>query len=441
MFIESGVTSTWKWEDFQRIMKNDDRFNIIKTIGQKKQIYLEHIQNLKKKDREDGKHRKQAARENFLKMLESSGILKAESKYYKTAHFFHGDPRWRILEEREREELFQDFLDDLERKEKDKAKQLRKSQMAGLRKALEDNHDIDHRTKWSQMQKMMAENQFYKALHKVDQLAVFSDFVMDFEKNSYESKKLDEKIKARKNRENFRKFLNGLAKAGQLSPVSHWKEVYEKIEQDPSYQSLVGQVGSTPKEIFDDVINELKSKFKDHKEVLMIGLANFEFTEISKYEDIVPVCKDILDGIPQESRPVVFQIIFEEQRALIKNRDRKIKKHAKAFQEFLRSNPVVASSKSFEEIQNEILFKKKLFKRLSQESMSQAFESYLKEVNQEEKESDIESGEIESSSGKRKKAKREKKEKKHKKHKKHKSHDKSHKKKHKHRSRSPVTSI
>jgi pre-mRNA-processing factor 40 len=438
MFTESGVTSTWKWEDFQRIMKYDDRFNIIKTIGQKKQIFLEHLQSLRKKDREDGKQRKQTARENFLKMLESSGILRAESKYYKTAHFFHGDPRWRILEEREREELFQDFLDELERKEKEKAKQTRNSQMAGLRKALEDNHDIDHRTKWLNVQKMMADNQFYKALHKIDQLSVFSDFVVDFERNSYESKKLDEKIKARKNRENFRKFLNFMVKNGSIGPLTHWREVYHLIQLDPSYQSLVGQAGSTPKEIFDDVIADAKSKFKDFKEVLMIGLANFEFSESTKYEDIYPICKDILEGIPEDARQTVFQIVYDEQRLLIKNSERKVKKHQKAFKDFLKSNPVVAESKTFEEIRQEITFKAKLFKRLSEDYMVAAFENYLKEMSLEDKRSDIEPGEIDSG----KKEKKSKKDKKHKKkHKKHRSHEKSHKKKHKRSSRSPVTFI
>lgn len=93
MFQEAGVTSTWKWEDFHRITRDDKRFNILKNIAPKKQIFQEHIQILKRKDREDAKQKKQVARENFMKMLDSSGILRADSKYYKTSHFFQGDPR------------------------------------------------------------------------------------------------------------------------------------------------------------------------------------------------------------------------------------------------------------------------------------------------------------------------------------------------------------
>lgn len=442
MFQEAGVSATWKWEDFQRIMKYDDRFNIIKAVGQKKQIFLEHLQNLKKKDREDGKHRKQAARENFLKMLESSGILKSDSKYYKTSHYFQGDPRWRILEEREREELYQDFLDELERKDKEKQKQLRNHQMQILRKMLEDNHEIDHRTKWQQVQKMLSENDHFKSLHKLDQLTVFSDFITEFEKNSSESKKLDEKTKARKNRENYRKMLEGLVRAGTLTPISHWNELYPKIQEDLTYLSLVGQVGSTPKEIFDDIVQEEKNKYKDYKESLLIALANFEFNDRTTYDEVYQIGKEVLEGLPENVRQLVYKIVFEEQMMELKNKERKIRKHKKAFQEFLKSNSVVGSSKSFEEIKQEIQFKMKNFKRLSEEWMMSAFELYLRENREFDKDSEIEPGEIECATGKKeKKAKRDKKEKKHKKHKKHRSHDKSHKKKHKHRSRSPVKNM
>jgi len=39
-------------------------------------------------------------------MLDASGILKVDSTYYRTSHFFSSDPRWRILDEKEREDLF-----------------------------------------------------------------------------------------------------------------------------------------------------------------------------------------------------------------------------------------------------------------------------------------------------------------------------------------------
>jgi pre-mRNA-processing factor 40 len=434
MFQEAGVSSTWKWEDFQRIMKHDDRFNIIKTIGQKKQIFQEFLQILKKKDREDGRQKKQVARENFTKMLDSSGILRAESKYYKTSHFFQGDPRWRILEEKEREELFQDFLDELERRDREKIRQQRKQQMQMLRKVLEDNVEIDHTTKWSAAQKILADNLNFKALDKLDQLNVFSEFILEFEKNVSESKKLDERTKSRKNRENFRKLLEEYIKAGQITAVTHWKDIYQKLRDEPTYLNLVGQPGSTPKELFEDIINQEKSKLKEYKESMMDALANHDFSKMNSFEEIPNICKDVLDSIPENLKTIVLQLIYDEQTTEAKNKARKIRKHKRLYEEYLRSNANISSNSKYDDIESDVKANCKHFKRLDDDMLRSQFLAYLEKIKEEEQTSDIEPGEI--------KGKPKKKDKKEKRHKKHRRDDKKHKKKHKHKSsRSPVKFI
>lgn len=431
MFNEAGVTSTWKWEDFHRIMRTDDRFHIIKTIGQKKQIFQEYIQLLKKKDREDGRQKKQVARENFMKMLDSSGILRAESKYYKTSHFFQGDPRWRILEEKEREELFQDFLDELERRDREKVRQQRKLQMLMLKKVIEESPNIDFTTKWANAQKILMENTNYKLLDKLDQLNVFSEFVLEFEKNHAESKKLDERTRGRKNRENFRNLLENYVKTGEITPITHWKEIYPKLRDDIIYLNLVGQPGSSPKELFDDVIEKEKEKLKDIKETMLDALANYEFSKSSTYEEVSVISKDVLENIEETLKKAVFQIIYDEKYAEIRNKERKIRKHQKKFEEYLRLNANITSATRYEEVEADIKSHSSSFKRLGDEMLRKDFAGYLDKLKEEEQTSDIEPGEIKGKS--KKKDKR---------HKKHRRDDKKHKKKHKHHSsKSPVTNI
>lgn len=52
-------------------------------------------------------------------MLENSQFLTSESKFHKVAVNFIHDPRWKLVEDRDREILFQDFLDELFNKEKE----------------------------------------------------------------------------------------------------------------------------------------------------------------------------------------------------------------------------------------------------------------------------------------------------------------------------------
>lgn len=73
----------------------------------------------KKAERNEVRNKIEQAKENFVTMLETSGILTSDSKYHKVAHHFLSDQRWKMVEERDRESLFQDFLDDLYNKEKE----------------------------------------------------------------------------------------------------------------------------------------------------------------------------------------------------------------------------------------------------------------------------------------------------------------------------------
>lgn len=59
------------------------------------------------------------AKENFITMLETSPHLTSESKFHKVAYLLVHDPRWKVVEERDREILFQDYLDELYNKEKE----------------------------------------------------------------------------------------------------------------------------------------------------------------------------------------------------------------------------------------------------------------------------------------------------------------------------------
>ena len=60
-----------------------------------------------------------------MNMLEACKTLTSDSKYYKVYPIFVNDPRWKALDERERENLFQNYLDELYDKEKEEKRALK----------------------------------------------------------------------------------------------------------------------------------------------------------------------------------------------------------------------------------------------------------------------------------------------------------------------------
>lgn len=66
-------------------------------------------------------------------MLKEVKGLDSNSKYHKISHMFLLDPRFKILEERDKENVFQDYMDDLYSSEKETQRQQRKSNIQVLK--------------------------------------------------------------------------------------------------------------------------------------------------------------------------------------------------------------------------------------------------------------------------------------------------------------------
>ena len=79
------------------------------------------------------------------------------------------DPRYRALEDREREELFQDYLDDLEKKEKEEQRVAAKQRADNLRSLLEEQK-VGLDTSWERCQEEFANNSIYKAADDLERL-------------------------------------------------------------------------------------------------------------------------------------------------------------------------------------------------------------------------------------------------------------------------------
>ena len=102
---------------------SDDRYKIIPSISEKKQIFKDYVQNQKKQERNEVRNRLEIARDNFMKMLEENKTLTSDAKFYKTAQLFMNDGRFKALDDRDRENHFQDYLDKLYDQEKELKRQ------------------------------------------------------------------------------------------------------------------------------------------------------------------------------------------------------------------------------------------------------------------------------------------------------------------------------
>ncbi len=107
MFRDKEIPITMKWDQAVKALSNDNRWNCIKSISEKKKLFNDYMAELKKTERDEQKVRLSYAKEEFFKMLDEYKINSSDKKFWQVASALVNDPRWKAIpEEKERENLF-----------------------------------------------------------------------------------------------------------------------------------------------------------------------------------------------------------------------------------------------------------------------------------------------------------------------------------------------
>uniref|UniRef100_A0A2P2MEM0 Pre-mRNA-processing protein 40A isoform X3 n=1 Tax=Rhizophora mucronata TaxID=61149 RepID=A0A2P2MEM0_RHIMU len=259
------VQSDWTWEQAMREISNDKRYGALKTLGERKQAFNEYLGQRKKIEAEERRTRQKKAREEFTKMLEESTELMSSMKWSKAVSLFENDERFKAVERaRDREDLFDNYIVELERKEKERAAEEHRRNVAEYRKFLQSCDFIKVNSQWRKIQDRLEDDERFFCLEKVDRLRIFQDYIRDLEGEEEEQKKIQkEQLRRaeRKNRDNFRKLLEEHVACGSLTAKTHWRDYCLKVKDLPEYHAVAKNTsGSTPKDLFEDVAEELEKQ-------------------------------------------------------------------------------------------------------------------------------------------------------------------------------------
>merc|ERR1712129_82105 len=119
LLTEKSVKSTMKWEEALKLISEDRRFMALTTAGQRKQAFAEWCSMAKKKEKEEEREKKKRSKDVFLEHLAEWKDLKPSSRYRDMAEKYFDQDWFKIIDEEERDDLFQDFMDEHEKKAKE----------------------------------------------------------------------------------------------------------------------------------------------------------------------------------------------------------------------------------------------------------------------------------------------------------------------------------
>ncbi|XWS14822.1 hypothetical protein CRYUN_Cryun35bG0041600 [Craigia yunnanensis] len=380
----ANVQSDSTWEQAMREIINDKRYGALKTLGERKQAFNEYLSQRKKLEAEERRMRQKKAREEFTKMLEEAKELTSSMRWSKAHILFENDERFKAVERaRDREDLFENYIVDLERKERENAAEEKRRNIAEYRKFLESCDFIKANSQWRKVQDRLEDDKRCSRLEKIDRLLIFQDYIHDLEKEEEEKKKMQkEQLRRaeRKNRDAFCKLMDEHVADGTLTAKTYWRDYCVKVKDLPQYLAVASNTsGSTPKDLFEDIAEELDKQYHEDKTCIKDAMKSGKITMVSTWtvEDFkAAILEDVGSStISDINLKLVYEELLERAKEKEEKEAKKRQRLADDFTNLLHTYKEITASSNWED-------SRPLFEE-SREYRSIAEESFRREIFEE----------------------------------------------------------
>lgn len=380
---DKAIKSTMKWEDALKLVQDDRRFNALASAGERKQAFAEYVTQSKKREKEEEREKKKRAKDDFVAALTNWKDIKANARYKDVAEMFMETEWFKLMEEDERDDTFQDFMEEFEKKNKEDRRQMRKEQADKIKSIYEEHKEISTLSRWRDVQDVLRDNEVFKWFTKLEALTSWEEWVLDAEK-----KEIDEKTKAiyrqeRKARDEFRELLSSLQKSGKIQTDMPWRDVAKLLHTDAKYTALISGTGSTPHDLFDDFLEELEERYKEDKNKIkkLAKAKDMTFTSASTYEWFQDQLRgeEDFDELPEDQRRQVFDSLVQKAKEADENVEKTIKKNRKKFVELLQKTREVTAKTTFDQA-SKMLGSAAAWEAVDEATRKQCFEIFVDQL-------------------------------------------------------------
>ncbi|KAI1819973.1 hypothetical protein F4861DRAFT_524857 [Xylaria intraflava] len=401
----NGVQPDWTWEQAVRATVKDPQFRAIKDPKDRKAAFEDYCHEMIIQDKERAKDRLAKLRADFATMLKSHPEIKHYTRWKTARPIIEGETIFRSTnDDEERRQLFEDYVTGLKKAHLESQANLRKSAMDGLIDLL-PKLNLEPYTRWSEAQGILKatapfqNDEKYTTLSDSDILTAFQNHIKSLERTFNETRQAQRNKKfrvERKNRDAFVKLLQDLRKTGAIKAGMKWGQLFPTIENDERFKAVCGQPGSTPLELFWDVVEEEERALRGTRNDILDVMEDirFEFTPKTSFEDFTAVLKN--DPRSANIDHDILKLIFErlqEKKAKRSDEDKHSERQQRRAIDDLRSyikhlDPPVAADDTWEKIRPR-LARAAEFKAVTlEEARRGAFEKVLRRVNKDREDED-----------------------------------------------------
>ncbi|PGH14185.1 hypothetical protein AJ80_06054 [Polytolypa hystricis UAMH7299] len=261
----SNVQPDWTWDQAIRAIIKDPQYRALKDPRDRKAAFEKYAVEVRMQEKDRAKERFAKLRADFGTMLRSHPEIKHYSRWKTIRPIIEGETIFRSTsDENERRQLFEEYIIELKKahmEEEAAARKTAKDDLADIFKAL----NLEPYTRWSEAQGLIQSNERvqsddkFKALTKSDLLTAFENHIKSLERSFNDARQQQKATKARRERQHrdqFIQLLQELRSQGKIKAGTKWMNILPLIQDDSRYDAMLGQPGSTPLDLFWDIVEE-----------------------------------------------------------------------------------------------------------------------------------------------------------------------------------------
>ena len=324
-----NVNPSWGWEQVLRTTVTDPLYRALRTLGERKAAYEKFVDDYKRREREakekSMERNRPAWRTALGRLSEGDYAMKSWWSWERASRVIaEAVPDvWHMSRhDEEREALWREYMDELhvaEVKREREVRQMNIEKLASVLKTL----DLDLGVRYPDARDIVRESKEWKedttlqAIEPLDFLVVYEESVKRAEQHAHElrSKQKAERQRAiRKSRQAYIGLLDELKQQGKIKAGTKWQDIYSEIKDDARFLDMLGNPGSTPLELFWDVVDDLDYKIEEDSRIVENVLhertgETFKVTPETKFEDFDARVNDHIRvrNMKIEDRQAVFQ--------------------------------------------------------------------------------------------------------------------------------------
>lgn len=272
--------------------------------------------------------------ERFLETLDSCAVLAESSvpKFEDAMQHLSSDPAWNsISTDKERQDLFERWLDRVaEKKEKEK-EEIRENQRQEFLEYLESCTWVSIETVWREAERKLEHVEVFRKLSKVDRIQMFDEFMKKVEERDSSSRSVQEEIRKRKESQHrivFRKLLREHFESAIIHAKLSWREYITKVGECDEIKDVENNLtGSRPKDLFMDIIAEAEEIYQKDKPVIdaCLKVSPIEIGELTpdygQFKSHIMNCDKYVDIVASSS--IKLYLLEEQSRLSVANKGEK----------------------------------------------------------------------------------------------------------------------